>query len=229
MQQLLLDIGKESPPSLDTFVTGKNEELFALVSLLAKRSAPERFVYLWGDTAVGKTHLLKALAQYPASRYIRPDSNESCFSYDPSITLYLMDDCDQLSPEKQANTFNLFNAIRANVAYLVVAATVSPALLPLRDDLKSRMGWGPAYRVYGLTDEEKINALKKAAKERDFSLAPDVLPYLITHYPRDMHSLVVMLDALNQHSLQTKRAITLPLLREIIRKTENRNAPSCSV
>lgn len=229
MRQLLLDIGKERPPSLETFVTGKNEELLALLSLLAKRSAPERFVYLWGDAAVGKTHLLKALAQYPASRYIRPDSDENRFSYDPDTTLYLMDDCEQLSPEKQADTFNLFNAIRANAAYLVAAAAVSPALLPLRDDLKSRMSWGPAYRVYGLTDEEKINALKKAAAERGFALAQDVLPYLITHYPRDMHSLAVMLDALDQYSLQTKRAITLPLLREMIRKTENGNEPSCPV
>lgn len=229
MRQLLLDIGKERPPSLETFVTGRNEELLALLSLLAKRSATEHFVYLWGDTAVGKTHLLKALAQYPASRYIRPDSDESRFSFDPGTTLYLMDDCDRLTPENQVAAFSLFNAVRANAAYMVAAAAVSPALLPAREDLKSRMSWGPAYRVHGLTDEEKINALKKTAAERGFALAQDVLPYLITHYPRDMHSLVVILDALDNYSLQTKRAITLPLLREMIQKTENANEPSCPV
>ena len=229
MRQLLLDIGKERPPSLHTFVTGKNEELLALLSLLAKRSAPERFVYLWGDAAGGKTHLLKALAQYPASRYILPDSDDNQFSYDPAITLYLMDDCEQLPPEKQINAFNLFNGVRANAGYMGAAAAVSPALLPAMEDLKSRMSWGPAYRVHGLTDEEKINALKKASAARGFTLAQDVLPYLITHYPRDMHSLVVMLDALDQYSLQTKRAITLPLLREMTQKTGNRNELPCPV
>lgn len=229
MRQLLLDIGKERTPSLETFVTGRNEELLALLSLLAKRSAPEHFVYLWGDTAVGKTHLLEALAQHPASRYIRPDADENRFRYDPGTTLYLLDDCEQLSPEKQAAAFSLFNAVRANAAYMAVAAAVSPALLPARDDLKSRMSWGAAYRVHGLTDEEKISALKKAASERGFTLAQDVLPYLITHYPRDMHSLIVMLDALDKYSLQTKRAITLPLLREMIQKTENGNEQPCPV
>ena len=91
------------------------------------------------------------------------------------------------------------------------------------------MSWGAAYRVHSLTDEEKISALEKAAGERGFTLAQDVLPYLITHYPRDMHSLIVMLDALDKYSLQTKRAITLPLLREMIKKTENRNEPPCPV
>ncbi|MCM1128751.1 MAG: DnaA regulatory inactivator Hda [Alistipes senegalensis] len=229
MRQLLLDIGKKSLPSLDTFVAGRNEELLSLLFLIARRNAPERFIYLWGDSAVGKTHLLKALAQYPDSRYIPPDSDSSRFQYDPGTTLYLMDDCEKLSPEKQAEAFSLYNAVRAGAAYLVVASAVSPALLPARDDLKSRMSWGLAYRVHGLTDEEKINALKQAAGERGIVLSPDVLPYLITHYPRDMRSLVVMLDALDSYSLQTKRAITLPLLREMMQNTENGNEQSCPV
>jgi DnaA family protein len=48
------------------------------------------------------------------------------------------------------------------------------------------------------------------------SLSPGVLPYLITHYRRDMRSLSAMLDALDQYSLETKRPITLPLLRSLL-------------
>jgi len=41
-----------------------------------------------------------------------------------------------------------------------------------------------------------------------------VLPYLLSHFQRDMVSLSSMLDSLDQYSLETKRPITLPLLRE---------------
>ena len=47
-------------------------------------------------------------------------------------------------------------------------------------------------------------------------LSAGVLPYLITHYRRDMSSLTAMLDQLDHYSLVTKRPITLPLLRELM-------------
>ncbi|MCL1886490.1 MAG: DnaA regulatory inactivator Hda [Betaproteobacteria bacterium] len=221
MQQLLLDISTQKIPSFETFVTGKNEEPIQFLHRFARRESSEHFIYLWGDHAVGKTHLLKALAQYHPARYIDAASGNTNFLYDPQITLYLLDNCDKLSPEKQIDAFHLFNAVRENNAFLVTTGAIAPALLPVRDDLRSRMSWGLAYRIQGLTDEEKIEALKKMAQERGFTLAQDVLPYLITHYPRDMHSLSVVLDALDHYSMQTKRAITLPLLREMMQKIEN--------
>lgn len=223
MQQLLLDISTQKTASLKTFVTGKNEELIERLRLMALRQSPENFVYLWGESAVGKTHLLKALAAHPQARYIDDSASDEAFFYDPQITLYLLDDCHRLSPQNQIAAFNLFNEVRENQAFMLTAGEMAPSLLPVRDDLKSRMSWGLVYRIRGLTDEEKIDALEKIAQERGFSLAQDVLPYLITHYPRDMHSLSIILDALDQYSLQTKRAITLPLLREMMQKTDGTN------
>lgn len=220
MQQLLLDISTHKTPSFETFVTGKNEELLQVLHHLALRESSEHFIYLWGDSAAGKTHLLKALAHYPPVRYINATSDHADFLYDFQTTLYLLDDCDKLSPEKQIAAFYLFNAVRENNAFLVITGATPPSLLPVRDDLRSRMSWGLAYCIHGLTDKEKMEALEKMARERGFSPAQDVLPYLITHYPRDMRTLSVILDALDQYSLQTKRAITLPLLREMMQKAE---------
>ena len=47
-------------------------------------------------------------------------------------------------------------------------------------------------------------------------LSPGLLPYLITHFRRDMRSLSAMLEALDRYSLETKRPITLPLLRSLL-------------
>lgn len=218
MQQLVLNLDTSKAPSLNTFVAGKNEELIQLLRQFALRASEERFAYLWGERAVGKTHLLQALALFPATRYIPVSANQDAFTYDPQITLYLLDGCDNLIPERQISAFNLFNEIRANKGFLVSSGSTAPAQLSVRDDLKSRMSWGLIYRIHSLTDEEKMNALSQHAQERGLKLGTGILNYLMTHYQRDMRSLSLILDALDHYSLETKRAITLPLLLELLQK-----------
>ena len=219
MRQLLLDWGMEQPQSLDTFVVGQNDELVQRLLVMLKEPAialGERFVYLWGTHAAGKSHLLKAMANSPQARLISPDAAAAAFQFDPDVRLYLVDDCDRLTPAAQIAAFNLFNEVREHGATLVAAGTLPPATLVVREDLRTRLGWGLIYQVHGLTDDEKIAALTKAALARGFSLSPGVLPYLITHFHRDMRSLSAMLDALDRYSLETQRPITLPLLRQLL-------------
>jgi DnaA family protein len=52
------------------------------------------------------------------------------------------------------------------------------------------------------------------------SLSAGVVPYLLTHFRRDMQSLSTMLDALDRYSLETQRPITLPLLRELLQTSD---------
>eukprot|EP01030_Chromulinospumella_sphaerica_P015919 gene15919-15729_t len=220
MKQLVLDLGADPVHSLSAFEVGQNAEAVALLGQFADRSAREHFAYLWGNEGVGKSHLLKALASAGSeadqlrARYISPFSIESEFVYSPEVDLYLLDDCEKLSPLAQIDAFALLNEIRANSAYMVCSGAVAPAVLPVREDLRTRMGWGLIYRLHGLTDDEKVAALTTAAAARGLTLSPGVLPYLLSHYRRDMRSLSEMLDALDQYSLETQRPITLPLLRE---------------
>lgn len=218
MRQLLLDLGAEKPQTLDTFVVGRNAELVQRLRLFAQRGplSGDRFIYLWGEAAAGKTHLLRSLAALPDARYIPAGASASEFSFDSRIGLYLMDDCHDLSADAQIEAFALFNQVKENGALLVSAGNKPPLGLELREDLRTRLGWGLVYQVHGLTDEEKIAALTQAAQARGISLPPGVLPYLITHFRRDMRSLSAMLDALDQYSLETQRPITLPLLRSLL-------------
>ena len=219
MRQLLLDWGMEQPQTLDTFVVGQNEELAQRLRRMLAAPATElgeRFVYLWGAGAAGKSHLLHALATTPDARYVPANAGAPAIGFDPAIRLYLVDDCDQLTPAAQIAVFNLFNEVREHGAILIAAGSLPPATLIVREDLRTRLGWGLIYQVHGLTDDEKIAALTKAALARGFSPSPGVLPYLITHFHRDMRSLSAMLDALDKYSLETQRPITLPLLRELL-------------
>jgi len=214
MKQLVLDLGADQAHSLESFEVGQNAEAAQLMAQFAARSAREHFAYLWGGAGVGKTHLLKALASTDNARYISPFSIESEFVYSPEVSLYLLDDCEKLSPVSQIDAFALFNEIRANDAFMVCSGAVAPAVLPVREDLRTRMGWGLIYQIHGLSDDEKVAALSAAASARGLTLSPGVLPYLLSHFRRDMRSLSTMLDSLDQYSLETQRPITLPLLRE---------------
>lgn len=219
MRQLLLELKPDQPQTLADFVVGQNAELMQRLAQFAALdstiSAPERFIYLWGAAGCGKTHLLEALANNVAARYVAVDDAAS-FTYTPEIQLYLLDDCDRLTAPDQIHAFALFNQVRENNALLVTAGTLPPAQLALREDLRTRLGWGLVYQLHGLSDAEKIAALTLVAANRGLSLAPGVLPYLITHFRRDMRSLSAMLDALDRYSLETQRPITLPLLRHLL-------------
>ena len=222
MRQMLLDLPADKPQTLDNFEIGSNDELCALLRRLSRRDAPialsERFVYCWGELGSGKTHLLRAMAAYDQARYLNWMSSLADFSYNSAYTVTLIDDCDRLSPDQQIEAFGLFNQIRDTGGVLITSGAVPPASLSLREDLRTRLGWGLIYQVCGLSDEQKIAALTHTAQTRGFTLASGVLPYLITHFHRDMRSLSAMLDALDNYSLETKRPITLPLLRELLQR-----------
>lgn len=224
MKQLLLNLRADAPQTFEHFVIGHNDEVVArlldIASGQANDAVQDHFIYIWAASGAGKTHLLHAIEQIApqSTRLITPDSTDDKFDYDQHIQYYLVDDCDKLSPSQQIATFNLFNQIRELGGYLISTGAQPPAQLALREDLRTRLGWGLIYQLYELTDDEKIAALTHIAEARGMSLAPGILPYLLTHYRRDMPSLHEVLDALDSYSLETKRPATLPLLRELLQQ-----------
>lgn len=219
MRQLLLDWGTARPPTLDSFVVGKNDELTAMLRRIAGHDAStpdQRFITLWGEAGSGKSHLLHGLAAASRASYVRPEEPAQAYAWSPDIALYLLDDCERLDEMQQIAAFALYNQVRESGGMLVAAASQPPAQLKLREDLRTRLAWGLVYQVHGLTDEEKIDALARSADTRGLILSPGVLPYLITHFRRDMPSLSAMLDTLDRYSLETQRPITMPLLRELL-------------
>ncbi|GGI20404.1 MAG: DnaA regulatory inactivator Hda [Oxalicibacterium faecigallinarum] len=223
MRQLLLDLPADKPQTLASFVTGANAEVKQLLQRIEQNQADsldERTVYLWGEAGSGKSHLLQALAALPQARLIDSASATSAFDYDPAVRCYLLDDVERLSDDNQIAAFALFNQVRERGGNLVASGNAAPAKLAVREDLRTRFGWGLIYQVHGLSDDEKIAALTQAAQTRGLPLNDGVLPYLLTHFARDMRSLSAMLDALDAYSLETKRPITLPLLRELLQRND---------
>ncbi|OWY29444.1 DnaA regulatory inactivator Hda [Herbaspirillum robiniae] len=229
MKQIPLDLSADQPQSFDTFVTGRNAELLERLKQLAAgadtsthtaSASTDRFIYLWAEAGAGKSHLLQTVATAVGARarVITSASAGDAFDYSPQISHYLVDDVDQLHDDAQIAAFNLFNQIREQGGWLVSSGKLPPTRLELREDLRTRLGWGLIYQVHDLSDDEKIAALLQATLTRGLEIPPAVLMYMLTHYRRDMPSLSRMLDALDRYSLATKRAITLPLLRELLQQ-----------
>jgi DnaA family protein len=226
MKQLVLDLGAAEPAqSLDTFQIGANAEMAHLMHQFAQRASREHFCYLWGETGAGKTHILQGLAATRGSRYIPCDAEPDAFVHAPGVTLYLVDDIDKLTPERQIDAFALYNQVREHGTYMVCTGPLPPAVLPVREDLRTRMGWGLVYQIHDLSDDEKIAALTQAAEARGLTLSASVLPYLLSHFKRDMRSLSTMLDALDHYSLETQRPVTLPLLRDLLHQGNQHTEP----
>jgi DnaA family protein len=98
-------------------------------------------------------------------------------------------------------------------------------VLSLREDLRTRLGWGLVYEVLPLADDDKAQALATYAKQRGFNLSMEVIDYLLKHGRRDLPSLLAMLAAVDRFSLASKRAITVPLLKDWLqRNSESRAA-----
>lgn len=231
MKQLVLNLRADDAQTFEHFVVGQNEELLHRLSAIASGNhddaVQDHFVYMWGGSAVGKSHLLHAVmdaASADCARFITASSGLEAFEYTPQIAYYLLDDCDRLSSSAQIAAFNLFNQIREQGGYLISTGSLPPAQLPLREDLRTRLGWGLIYQIVELTDKEKIAALTQMAETRGLMLATGIIPYLLTHYRRDMPSLSHVIDALDRYSLETKRPVTLPLLRNLLQQEAQNNS-----
>ncbi len=221
MKQLLLKLDTERAQTLDSFVVGRHAEMIELLQRFAQRqpgSFGERAAYLWGESGAGKTHLLRALESGPTARYLSAASALRDFECTPDVDLYLIDDCQTLDPEQQVAAFNLYNVVKERQGLFVASGNLPPAQLAVRDDLRTRLGWGLIYQLHGLTDQEKIDALERAAAALGVTLPDGILPYLITHFRRDMPSLSGMLRALINHAMELKHPITMPFLRDVMQQ-----------
>ena len=217
MRQLILDLLPEDPPCLDNFVAGGNgETLTGLAAWLAPDSR-EPSLLLWGETGAGKTHLLRA----SAARYSDAATDPDLAQLDETALFQAVDSVEALSERGQIALFNLFNRLRASGGRLLTSARQPPRQLVLREDLRTRLGSGLIYRLHALTDSEKIEALTTQAAARALRLPPEALNYLLAHAPRDMRNLAALLAALDRYSLEHKRAITMPLLREVLHASLN--------
>lgn len=228
MKQIALDIGLSTGPSLDNFFAGPNAAAIEHLKLWAH--SPTRSpvpTYIWGGSSSGKSHLLKAVAQalrehgaqvgwLDASMLAPPAFNDAWVAV-------LMDDVHLYTADQQHAAFNWFvNAMTPNTGvqrWVLAAGETPPADLKLREDLRTRLGWGHVYALQALSEPERRAVLRKEADARGVFLSDEVMDFMLNRFSRDLGSLMELLDAMDGYALQSKKAITVPLIKAMMNES----------
>ena len=219
MSQLALQIQSPAPPTLDNFTCGRNAEALAALRAIPPGGDGETFVFLWGPAGSGKTHLLQGLfarLQHSGCPVRWVDGAATTTPADLAGNHLLVDNVDRLAPALAEQVFHGWNRIREQGGLLVCTGLQAPAGLPLAPELATRLAWGQVFRLHGLNDDEKRTALGDRARSLAMPISDEALDYLLERASRDLPSLLATLDALDAHSLATRRAVTIPLIRELL-------------
>ena len=150
-------------------------------------------------------------AQFPSFAVAAPDADENGGANGGEVVAGAEGTASKPPPTSS------YDLLRERGGALVASGAAPPVQLTLRGDLVTRLGWGLVYRVHVLSDAEKLGALTEHAAARGFPLLPEVGEYLLAHVRRDLPSLLAVLDALDRYSRETKRPVTVPLVRDLVR------------
>jgi DnaA family protein len=228
MKQIALDIGVSVGASLANFHPGHNAAALAHLELwMAGRTRSPVPTFLWGHNGSGKTHLLQAVAHHIEQQgalvgwmdksTVQPDE------FNPAWEVLLLDDVQTFSAVQQHMAFNWFvNAATPGSArqpWVLAAGCVPPQDLPLREDLRTRLGWGHVFHLQLLDDDQRRDVLLKHSQALGMHLGNDLLDYLLSRFSRDLGHLIDLLEQLDNYALQTQRPLTIPLLRAMLDET----------
>lgn len=226
MKQLVLDMGLPDGPSLANFCVGANAAALSHLQLwlghpgmpTAQRSPVP--LYLWGTSSCGKTHLLKAVraalqAQGQPVGWLDASTLVPA-EFDDNWAAVLMDDVQMFDSAQQQAAFNWFVNAQTQQVPVVAAGALPPADLKLRDDLRTRLGWGHVFALQTLGEPERRAVLRASADLRGIVLSDEVMDFILTRFSRDLGHLMGLLDLIDGYALQTQRSITIPLIKTMM-------------
>lgn len=226
MQQRVLDLSLRDDATFENYFTGQNGQALSCLQNIIK--GKEQYAYLYGSGGVGKTHLLQAAcaaasAARQTSLYLPLSESSELSPYMleglEQVQLVCIDDIESIAGHREweESLMVLYNRIKAERHALIIAGSGLPNNMGLKlGDLSSRLGWGLVFQLHALTDQEKLEVLQNSAKNRGMNLPDNSGRFLLTHGPRNLADLFMILRKLEQASLIAKRTLTLPFIKDVL-------------
>jgi len=221
MKQIPLSFPKFDFNKFDFFHSNiVNRETIALIDNLFKFNYKDNRIYLWGPSAVGKTHIL--IATIKKFLNLNKEVIDLSFIDDNdtfnlgSIDLFFLDDIERADGKIQNNLFNIFNMSENENAAIFITGSLPPNQMSLRPDLKTRISQCLVLNLKELEDEEKKDVLLKRSYFMGINLKLEIIDYLVKNYNRNMHELIKLIEKIDKESIIQKKRITIPFIKSFM-------------
>ena len=224
-KQLTFPWNKYNKSSFDSFYASKLNK--HLLSLLQNNTFKDDLL-IFGTKDSGKTYLLQALCNHFSnqgkSSFYLPMKQAKELSVDileslESMELVCIDGIESIVGNKvwEIGLFNLINRSLNSKNRLIFTSSKNIDVMNFElKDLDSRLRKIQSHELYALADDEILSALKHIANLRSIELGSKEAQYLLTYANRNISDLVQILESLDQLSMEMKRKITIPLIKEVI-------------
>ncbi|VFP88763.1 DnaA regulatory inactivator Hda [Candidatus Erwinia haradaeae] len=223
--QLLLPFHPPHDETFSSFWVGDNRLLLSVLKSVLYQS-DSSYIYFWSSKRGGRSHLLHAscaeVSEYGEAVGYVPLDKRTWFIPEvldgmEHLSLVCIDNIECIAGDDlwEMAVFNLYNRIlEIGKTRLFITGDCPPRQLNLKlADLSSRLDWGQIYKLQSLSDDDKLQALKARAKLRGFELPEDVGRFLLKRLNREIGTLLIKLNELDQASISAKRKLTIPFVK----------------
>jgi chromosomal replication initiator protein len=228
--------------TFDTFVIGSSNR-FAHAAAVAVAEAPAKAynpLFIYGDSGLGKTHLLHAIGHYTQNLYqgvrVRYVSSEE-FTNDfinmirdgkqdgfrrryRDVDVLLVDDIQFLENKEgtQEEFFHTFNTLHNASKQIVISSDRAPKrLVTLEDRLRSRFEWGLLTDVQPPELETRIAILRKKAVQEGLNAPPEALEYIASRISTNIRELEGALIRVTAFASLNRQSVDLQLAEIVLK------------
>lgn len=216
IKQIPLDLGFR--PALgrqDFFVAPGNAEAVAWIDRWP--AWPRPVFALFGPAGCGKSHLAQVFAARSAAQVIGAKDLRITEVGELAQThkAIVLEDGD--AGVEETALFHLHNAVIEAGGWLLLTGREAPARWSVQlPDLRSRLAAVTAARIDAPDDDMMQAVLIKLFADRQISVSPDVISYLIRHMDRTFATARALVDIADRESLAGQRSVTVPLVKDLL-------------
>jgi chromosomal replication initiator protein len=237
------EFGRLNPKYVfDTFVIGSSNR-FAHAAAVAVAEAPAKAynpLFIYGDSGLGKTHLLHAIGHYARRLYsgirvryvnseeftndfinsIRDDEGASFKTTYRNVDVLLIDDIQFLAGKDRTleEFFHTFNSLHNNNKQVVITSDQPPKLLAgFEDRMESRFEWGLLTDIQPPELETRIAILRKKALSEGLSAPDDALEYIASKISSNIRELEGALIRVTAFASLNREAVDVALAEMVLK------------